>query len=68
MTEERRAPDLLAQLKQDSFLSANFQLLEVLGEGCFGKIVKAVNRKTSQTVALKLERFKKSKLRMVLKN
>jgi len=59
---------MLGQLKQDSYLHKHYDFQEVLGEGCFGKIIKAYSRDIEQHIALKVEKFKKTKLKMVLKN
>lgn len=33
-------------LKKDLFLASHYDLQSMLGSGCFGKIVKAVNKRT----------------------
>ena len=65
---EDKSEQFLASLRNDSFLSSRYDFCQVLGEGCFGKIVSAFNKQTDKSVALKLERFKRSKIKMVLKN
>ena len=65
---EDKTDQFIASLRNDSFLSSRYDFSRVLGEGCFGKIVSAYNKQTDKSVALKLERFKKSKIKMVLKN
>lgn len=66
--ESDRDSESLSALKKDPFLNSHYDIQAILGAGCFGKIIKAINRRTGQLIALKIERFKKSKLKMVLKN
>ena len=68
METSQKSIETLNGLRNDSFLREQYEMQEVLGEGCFGKIVKAKNKTTSKLIALKLEKFKKSKIKMVLKN
>ena len=66
--ESQNSIEILTQLKQDSYLQKHYDIQDILGEGCFGKIVKAYSRKSETIIALKVEKFKKTKLKMVLKN
>jgi len=36
-------------------MSDHYKLVELMGEGSFGKVVKAINKNTLETVALKVE-------------
>lgn len=38
--ENEKDRELLNRIKSDPFLSAKYEILEVIGEGCFGKIIK----------------------------
>jgi serine/threonine protein kinase len=40
----------------------NYVLDNIIGEGEFGKVYKAVNEKTSQTVAIKIIKIEKFKM------
>lgn len=44
--EYEKETDILASLKKDLFLTSHYDLLELLGVGCFGKILKAKNKRT----------------------
>lgn len=44
--ESNKENDSLTALKKDLFLSSHYDLQSIIGSGCFGKIVKAINRRT----------------------
>ena len=45
---------MLESYRSDSFLYSSYELMELLGSGCFGKIFKAINKQTRTVVALKV--------------
>lgn len=59
--------ETLRLLAQDPLLT-NYHFLQVVGEGCFGKIVKVRNKSSSNVTVLKLESLRKTKFRPILKN
>ena len=65
--EEEKKSDLLRLLREDKTLSARYELLEVIGEGCFGSILKVSSKTRKETFALKIENRPKGKERGVLK-
>lgn len=65
--EEEKTGDLLRLLREDKTLSARYELLEVIGEGCFGSILKATSKTRKENLALKIEQRPKGKERGVLR-
>lgn len=51
-------PQNQLSVEQDKQLLQHYELDKKLGEGCFGVIYKALNRKTRRQCALKLELLK----------
>lgn len=45
-----------------------YELVEVMGQGCFGTVVRAVNKEEERVVALKIEDCRRSRLKPVLRH
>jgi hypothetical protein len=52
----------------DPILCKKYQYVDILGEGCFGKVLKVISRTTMSPRALKIEKNRQQKNKMVLKN
>ena len=63
-----RKEETIAQLRRDPYISQHYEVLDMLGEGCFGKVLKVRPQGSKEAVALKIETHKKSKTRLALKN
>lgn len=66
--EKDKNIEIIKQLCQDPALRDRYQLISVIGEGCFGKIIKVRNKKDDRMAAIKLESTKKNKFKSILKN
>ena len=49
------------QVMKDSKLKLKYNILNKIGEGSFGQIYKAINRKTKSQVALKIEFYEEDR-------
>jgi serine/threonine protein kinase len=58
----------LRELTHDPNLASRYELIAVIGEGCFGKVLKAKSKRTGKLCALKLEHFRRGRTRTVLRN
>ena len=38
-------------------IPARYKIREVVGEGCFGKVVRCLDKETKQTVAIKIPKY-----------
>ena len=54
MIERVRNEESLSQLRRDPYITQHYEVLELLGEGCFGKVVKVKPLQSKDVVALKV--------------
>jgi serine/threonine protein kinase len=66
--ERKKQQETIRSLAEDPVLAQRYELMEVVGEGCFGKIIKARNKRDNSICAIKLENLRKAKFKPMLRN